>query len=114
MLLKFRYFEKAQKIWKKYPNMFHITNELFIPFSFFVAFGRRIYKNVYLHFLKVFSVLPCKQKPSLKKSRNLCYKKQKTKYVMSRAIVLHEIYEMKNVQNLSKGLSAFTSGNGIE
>ena len=33
---------------------------------------------------------------------------------MSRAIVLHEIYEMQNVQNLSKGLSAFTSGNGIE
>ena len=38
--------------------------ELFIPFSFFVGFGRRNYENVYLHFLKVLPVLPCKQKPS--------------------------------------------------
>ena len=62
--------------------------ELFIPFSFFAGFGRQSYKNVYLHFLKVFPVLPWKQKPSKRKSRNLSYQKQKTnlpKFVMSRA-----------------------------
>ena len=38
-------------------------NELFIPFLFSIGFGRRKYENVYLHFLKVLPVLPCKQKP---------------------------------------------------
>ena len=40
--------------------------EVFIPFSFFVGFGRQRYENVYLHFLKVWPVLPCKWKPSPK------------------------------------------------
>ena len=31
--------------------------------EFFVGFGRRSYENVYLHFLKVLPVLPCKSKP---------------------------------------------------
>ena len=43
---------------------YYEINELFIPFSFFVGFGRRSYENVYLHFLKVLPVLPCKLKPS--------------------------------------------------
>ena len=40
-------------------------DELFIPFLFFffVVVGRLSYENVYLHFLKVLPVLPCKRKP---------------------------------------------------
>ena len=35
------------------------TIELFIPFLFFIGFGRQSYENVYLHFLKVLPVLSC-------------------------------------------------------
>ena len=59
----FRHTLKKKSI-NQCPSTFLITNELFIPFSFFVGFGRQSYKNVYLHFLKVLPVLPCKRKPS--------------------------------------------------
>ena len=41
-------------------------------FSYFVGFGQRSYKNVYLHFLKVLSVLPCKKitQPKSPKTKN--------------------------------------------
>ena len=58
-----------------------------IRFMLFLA--RRSYENVYSHFLKVLPVLPCKWKPTWRKSRNLSYQKRKTnlpKFVMSRAL----------------------------
>ena len=64
-----------------------LNYEHLIPFSFFVGFGPRSYKNVYLHFFKSLACLAMQTETIVKKIMQLTsQKKNLPKFVMNQAL----------------------------